>query len=213
MHARGATGARRRGSVARWDNTRESQTRRRPTHQGQEATVAPSHRAHPPTDYSRPPAGPASIPLTPEDATATDGSLGSLVKDASVHFSTLVRSEIELAKLEVAASVKQALRGSIFFAAAAAIGLFSLWFFWLMVGEIIDIWLPRWAAFAIVFGAMLVMAGLLALLGLRRVKKIGKPQQTISEAQQTASALKTAAGRSEAAGKNHESVRKAHEAA
>lgn len=157
--------------------------------------MAPSSAAHPPTDYSRQPTGPASIPLVPEDTVDRNASIGALVKDASVHMSTLVRSEIELAKLELTASVKQALRGSIFFVGAAAIGLFSLWFFWLMVGEILDIWLPRWAAFTIVFGAMLLMAGGLAFLGIRRVKKIRKPERTIAEAQQTAASLKQAAAR------------------
>jgi len=162
-----------------------------------EIDVAPSSAAHPPTDYSRPPTGPAAIPLTPEDPVDRGASMGALVKEASVHLSTLVRSEIELAKLEIGASVKQGLRGSIFFAAAAAIGLFSLWFFWFMVGEILDIWLPRWAAFTIVFFVMLIAAGGLAFLGWRRVKKIRKPEKTISEAQRTASSLKQAAAHSE----------------
>lgn len=157
--------------------------------------MAPSSAAHPPTDYSRQPAGPAVIPLVREEPVDRDASIGSLVKEASVHLSTLVRSEVELAKLELTGSIKQALRGSIFFAAAAAIALFSLWFFWFMIGEIIAIWLPRWAAFTIVFFAMLAGAGGLAFLGLRRVKKIRKPEQTISQAQQTAASLKQAASR------------------
>src|SRR5699024_10485541 len=128
--------------------------------------VAPSSAAHPPTDYSHHPDGPGAIPLAPEDLVDTDASMGSLVKDATAHISTLVRGEIELAKLELKASVGQALRGSIFFAIAAAIALFSLWFFWLMVGEILDIWLPRWAAFTIVFGAMLLVVIGLVLLGI-----------------------------------------------
>lgn len=132
------------------------------------------------------------IPLATEPTTDVTASLGSVVKDATTHMSTLVRSEIELAKLELKASAKQALRGSIFFAAAAAIGLFSLWFFWLMVGEILAIWLPRWAAFTIVFGTMLVMAILLVILGIKRMKKIKKPEQTIAQAQATAESLKTA---------------------
>lgn len=132
------------------------------------------------------------IPLATEPTTDVTASLGSVVKDATTHMSTLVRSEIELAKLELKASAKQALRGSIFFAAAAAIGLFSLWFFWLMVGEILAIWLPRWAAFTIVFSTMLVMAILLVILGIKRMKKIKKPEQTIAQAQATAESLKTA---------------------
>ena len=150
---------------------------------------------HLPTDYGHVDTGDVVIPMTPEPATDTTASLGSVVRDATTHLSTLVRAEIELAKLEIAASLKQALRGSIFFAAAAAIGLFSLFFFWLMVGEILDIWLPRWAAFTIVFGAMLAMVAALAFLGWRRVKKITKPEQTIKEATATADAVKKAAAR------------------
>jgi uncharacterized membrane protein YqjE len=133
--------------------------------------------------------------MTVEPPTNPNGTVGELMKDAATHVSTLVRAEIELAKLELTASVKQALRGSIFFAAAAAIGLFSLWFFWFMVGEILHIWLPRWAAFTIVFGAMLLMAVLLVMVGVRRMKKIKKPEMTIQQASATADALKKAAAR------------------
>ena len=129
----------------------------------------------------------------PEPDVDRSGSLGDLVKDATVHLSTLVRSEIELAKLELSASLKEALRGSAFFAAtAAATALFSLFFFWLMIAEIIAIWLPRWAAFVIVFVVMLLIAALLGYLGLRRMKKVKAPEQTIAEFQQTAEALKEA---------------------
>lgn len=139
------------------------------------------------------------IPLDTEPVTDTAASLGSVVKDATSHMSTLVRGEIELAKLELKASMKQALRGSIFFAVAATIALFSLWFFWLMVGEILNIWLPRWAAFTIVFGAMLLLAALLVFLGLKRMKKISKPEQTIAHAQETAKSLKEAVAREDTA--------------
>jgi hypothetical protein len=40
---------------------------------------------------------------------------------------------------------------------------------------------------------MLLMAGLFALLGLRKVKKVRKPERTIASLEQTAAALKTAA--------------------
>lgn len=157
--------------------------------------MARSNHAHLPTDYTRSDVGPASIPMTAEPPTDANESVGALVKDAATHVSTLVRAEIELAKLELKASVKQALRGSIFFAGAATIGLFSLWFFWLMIGEVLNIWLPRWAAFIIVFFAMLLIAGLLVFLGIRRMKRIKKPELTLAEAKNTASALKKAAAR------------------
>ena len=138
-----------------------------------------------------------SIPLVAESDVDPTASMGALVKDATVHLSTLVRSELELAKLELTASVKTGVRGAVFFIGAAAIAFFSLFFFWLMVGEILDIWLPRWLAFVIVFVVMILMAGGLAFLGLRKVKKIGKPERTITTLSESASTLKAAATHSD----------------
>jgi uncharacterized membrane protein YqjE len=116
-------------------------------------------------------------------------SIGTLVKDASTQMSTLVRAEIELAKTEITQSVKQGAIGGVFFVAAGAIGLFSLFFFWLMVGEILDIWLPRWLAFVIVFVVMLLMAGACVFLGIKKVKKVKKPERTIASLDQTKQSL------------------------
>ena len=138
-----------------------------------------------------------SIPLVPEQDVDRSDSMGTLVKDATVHLSTLVRAEIELAKLELVKSAKQGAIGAVFFIVAGVIGLFSLFFFWFMIGEILDIWLPRWAAFTIVFGAMLGMAGLLVVLGIGRLKKIKKPERTIASLQETAATLKRAASHPE----------------
>ncbi|MDT4951365.1 MAG: hypothetical protein QOJ37_3960, partial [Pseudonocardiales bacterium] len=43
---------------------------------------------------------------TPTGRHAAEPSLGELVSEASTHLSTLIRSEIELAKLELRSSVK-----------------------------------------------------------------------------------------------------------
>jgi uncharacterized membrane protein YqjE len=146
-----------------------------------------------PNRYTVPGAANAAIPLVTEPDVDRSASMGTLVKQATEHVSTLVRSEIELAKMEITETVKTGLRGGIFFGVAAAIGVFSLFFFWFMVGEILDIWLPRWLAFTIVFVAMLLMAGACAFLGLRKVKQIKKPEKTIAELNTTVSTLKAAA--------------------
>ncbi len=135
----------------------------------------------------------ASIPLVAEPLVDRNASMGELVKDVTSHMSTLIRSEIELAKLEMTASAKQGATGAVFFVVAAVIGAFSAFFFWLMVGEILSIWLPRWLAFVIVFVAMLLTAALFALLGLRKVKKVRKPEMTIASLEKTAATLKSAA--------------------
>ncbi len=138
----------------------------------------------------------ASIPLVAEPMVDRSGSMGTLVKDASTHMSTLIRSEIELAKLEITQSVKTGATGGIMFAIAGVIGAFSLFFFWFMVGEILAIWLPRWAAFTIVFVLMVLIAAAFAFLGWRKVKKVKKPEKTIASLEQTAAALKSAASNS-----------------
>ena len=146
-----------------------------------------------PTSYVAPGSTRPEIPLTAEPVVDPQASIGNLVKDATVHLSNLVRSEIELAKVELAASAKTAAIGSVFFIVAGVIGLFSLFFFWFMVGEILAIWLPRWAAFTIVFGLMLLMVGGLVFLGIKKVKKVRKPERTIATLSETASTLKAAA--------------------
>ena len=134
-----------------------------------------------------------AIALTPETDVDREASMGALVKDATTHLSTLVRAEIELAKLEIAASAKQAVVGGVFFIGAAFIGIFMLFFMPFVLSEVIAIWLPRWASFLITIGLMLVLAALLVLLGIKKVKKIKKPEKTIASLQQTAQTLKDAA--------------------
>ena len=117
----------------------------------------------PPNQFTVPGSTGASIPLVAEPAVDRGASMGTLVKDVSTHMSTLIRSEIELAKLEITETVKTGATGGAFFAVAGVIGAFSLFFFWFMVAWILDIWLPTWAAFTIVFFVMVLIAGLFAL--------------------------------------------------
>lgn len=136
-----------------------------------------------------PPATPA-VPLSPvEFPQLADASLGELVRDAATHFSTLFRSEVELAKTEVTAEVRKGVKGSLFFIIALTIILFSLFFLFITVAEVLAIWLPQWAGFGIVFGLMLTTAGVFALVGWRRVRSIRKPERTISTVRDTGAAL------------------------
>lgn len=142
-----------------------------------------------------------SIPLSPERATPLgDQSIGGLVREATTHVSTLVRAEVELARAEVTAEVKKGLQGSIYFVVALVIALFSLFFMFFALGELLALWLNRAAAFGIVFGLMLVMAGLLGLLGYLRVRKIRKPERTISSLKESAQVLSHRGGRGETNG-------------
>ncbi len=132
-----------------------------------------------------------SIPLTAESAEriAEETSLGGLVRDATAHLSTLVRAEVELAKSEIAGEVKKGLKGSVYFIIALTVLLFSSFFFFFFGAELLAVWLPRWAAFLIVFGLMLLTTIGFAFLGYRKVKKLRAPVRTIESAKDTVAAL------------------------
>ena len=135
------------------------------------------------------PATVTSIPLVDPHALSADPSIGELVKESAAHVSTLVRAEVELARAEVTAEVKKGLQGSIFFIVALVIILFSLFFLFFTLAEVIAIWLPEWAGFAITFGIMVLAAALFGLLGYLRVRKIRKPERTISSLKESAQVL------------------------
>jgi uncharacterized membrane protein YqjE len=153
----------------------------------QVSSTQPRHGRHAKPDP--PPAGP-SVPLSPVAfPQLADASLGELVREAATHFSTLFRSEVELAKAEVTAEVRKGVKGSVFFIIALTIVLFSLFFLFITIAEVLAIWLPQWAGFGIVFASMLAAAGASALLGWRRVRSIRKPERTISTVRETGAAL------------------------
>ena len=106
-------------------------------------------------------------------------SIGELVQSAMADVSTLIRNEVELAKAEVGRSAKKAGISAGLFGAAGALLAFAGIYFFFAVAELLALWLPRWAAFGIVFLALAFVAGLVALVGMRMVKRIDKPERTM----------------------------------
>lgn len=126
-----------------------------------------------------------SIPLSDVDSTKPgETSIGDLVSNATTQMSSLVRSEIELAKTELAGEVKKGAIGGGMFAGAGVIALYSSFFFFFFLAELLAIWLDRWAAFLIVFLIMIVVAAVAALLGWNRFKKIKAPKRTMASWQE-----------------------------
>lgn len=132
----------------------------------------------------------SAIPLTDPNVTATgDPTIGSLVRDASAQVSSLVRAEVELAKAETFSEVKKAVTGSVFFAIAGVVALYSSFFFFFFLAWLLNVWLPMWVASLIVFILMLVVAGLAALFGFLKVRRIRGPRKTIDSLKQSQSLL------------------------
>ena len=144
------------------------------------ATISTEHppRLVPPTS---PPPVQLSKPAewTP-DPGAAQPSLGELVKDASTHLSTLVRGEIELARTELTAAAKKGALGAAYFGAAAVVLVFSLVFLLISLAEgLVQLGLYRWLSYLIVWLLLVVIAGVAALLGIKAVKRVRKPERTI----------------------------------
>ncbi|WP_115685435.1 phage holin family protein [Corynebacterium senegalense] len=122
-----------------------------------------------------------SIPLRDTGVTQPgQDSLGALVSNATEQVSTLVRSEIELAKAEVVGEVKKGAVGGGLFAGAGVVALYSTFFFFLFVAALLALWMPWWAAFLIVFLVMIAVAGALAFVGFKKIKAVRAPEKTIS---------------------------------
>jgi hypothetical protein len=124
--------------------------------------------------------------------TSPERTIGQLVADATHDVSTIVRSEIALAKAEIAADAKKAGAGAGMFAAAAFLALLGLIFLFHTIVAVINIWLPEWAGYLITTGLLFLVAAILALLGRNSMKAMkGKPERTIKNAQDTLSALRS----------------------
>ena len=119
-------------------------------------------------------------------------TVGQLVADASREMTTLVRSEVELAKAEVTGGLKVAGKGAGLLAAGGFVALLGLIFLLHTLAQVLDIWLPASAAYAIVTLMLFLVAAILALLGKKSVSSARpKPERAIEEANKTVAALKS----------------------
>ncbi|MEV8362381.1 phage holin family protein [Streptomyces niveus] len=121
-----------------------------------------------------------------------DRSLGQLVSSATAEVSALVHDEIALAKAELRQDVKRGATGGAAIGIAAVFALFSLPVLSFAAAYGIHNWgLGLAWSFLIVGGAFLLIAGLLALIALRKFKKVKPPEKTIASAKETAAVLQT----------------------
>jgi Putative Actinobacterial Holin-X, holin superfamily III len=122
---------------------------------------------------------------------AAEPPLGQLVTDVSKNLSTLLHSEIELAKLELKVSVKNAGVGIGFFGASLVLLVFSLTFGLIALAEgIAATGVYRWLSYLIVFALLLIVVGLLVFMGVRKLKRIKAPERTIATSKDTVAYLK-----------------------
>ncbi|MDH2412602.1 phage holin family protein [Nocardioides sp. CER19] len=120
-------------------------------------------------------------------------TIGRLVADASRDISSLVQKEIELAKSELKVSVQAGGIGIGMFAAAAFLAVLAIIMLSVAIAYFIN-WngdgLALHWAFLIVFGFYLLVAALLVLIGIRKVKQVKAPERAITQGREIPKALK-----------------------
>ena len=103
-----------------------------------------------------------------------------LVRAIAQDSNTLVRKELELARLEIMEAVKARAMGAAALAVGGAMALLGLIFLSVMFVVLLDIKVQRWAAWGIVGGVSMVIAGLAAWFGRRKMKRPPmKPEETV----------------------------------
>jgi hypothetical protein len=124
--------------------------------------------------------------LRPAEPGAEDPTIGRLLADASRDVSSLVRNEIALAKSELKVSVKIGGMAVGLFAGAAFLGLLAVimlsvaFAYFLHMAGLHLAW-----SFLIVFAAYVLLAGVLGLVGVKKVRKVRGPERAIHQAQET----------------------------
>ena len=101
--------------------------------------------------------------------------IGELLGDFASETTTLLSQEIELARAEVGIQVKRAGMGAGMFGAAAVFALAGVGALTACAIIALALTLDAWLAALIVGGALLVVAGIFALIGRSRVKAIAPP--------------------------------------
>ncbi len=126
-----------------------------------------------------------------ESLDSEEPTIGKLVVDASRDVSSLIQSEIALAKSELRVSMKAGGLSIAMFATAGFLGLLAIImlsvafaYFLHMTG--LDL---AWC-FLIVFGAYVLVAGLLAMVGIRKIKQVRPPERAIEQAKENAALFK-----------------------
>lgn len=119
--------------------------------------------------------------------------VGAAAKQVAEHASALAKLELELAGLELKQKVGSLGSGVVLGAGAAVIGLFAVGFLLATIAAALAIVLDTWLALTIVTLGLLAIAGLLALVAVKRIKRGSPPvpRQAIREAKLTGEALRS----------------------
>ena len=130
--------------------------------------------------------------MTDDDSAKASRSLFQLISDLPKLLVALAKAELAKLKAELTEKAKYAGVGIGLFACAAGLVFFALGC--LIAAAILGLALvlPGWAAALIVFGALVLIAVVLALIGVQNFKRMGGavPEKTVASIQEDVEAIK-----------------------
>ena len=130
--------------------------------------------------------------MTSQQDDSAERTLGQLVADATHDISSIMRSEVALAKAEMRADAKKAGAGAGMFAAAGVLAFLALILLLIAAAYgLVALGLSPWLAFLIVALVLLIIGAVLVLVGKRSIDSVqGKPERAIKSTQETIAAVR-----------------------
>jgi len=119
-----------------------------------------------------------------------DASLKGLVAAAVADLQRLIRAQVQLAKLELQQTGKDAAKTSVFLILALSMaGTGGLFLLVTIAYVLVALGLPVWAGFGIVTLFLFIVAAAFGLLGRREAQRIKGPERTIAQIEKTKAML------------------------
>jgi uncharacterized membrane protein YqjE len=130
-------------------------------------------------------------------ATGAERSLGTIVRDLTADLSTLFRSEIELLKLELKESFAKLGGGAALLAGALFLALIGLAFLFVTLTlGLVALGVPAWLSSLIVTVVLFVTAGILAMMGKKKLEAVSfVPSESIEQIRGDIDSLKAGMAR------------------
>jgi|ERR1035437_6899341 hypothetical protein len=130
--------------------------------------------------------------MTSQNDDDAERTIGQLVADATRDISSIVRSEVALAKAEIRADAQKAGLGAGMFAAAGTLAFLALILLLISAAYgLVAAGLAPWLAFLIPAGVLLIIGAILVAVGKRSLGSVkGKPERAIKSTQDTLAAVR-----------------------
>jgi Putative Actinobacterial Holin-X, holin superfamily III len=153
--------------------------------------VTPEYQEQP-YNGEQPHAGDLGTPMTEGGRPAVEGtSVGQLIGEVTKDLSTLMRQELELAKVELKVEAKKAGQGAGMFGAAGFAGYMVLLFLSFALWWALENWMDAGLAAFIVAVIWGVIGAVAFVMGRKKFREVNpKPERTVDTLQQVPSALK-----------------------